>query len=205
MATATTPAPTGAGDTEIHARSIVIPKGCKPSKACSTDRTRPILTHAYLRQRGDGQWWLCMTDSYIAVALKVVTAGVDIYEGYVPVGALRMMEAGKHAEQQSGTAWRVVTNDGLLTFDCGYLDGRPPGQYPDFAGLGVWDKPDGNDVNAIGMNTELPSACPIFHITARQKVGCRMDFVGPLRPIWVTPLMAEPTGVALQMPILLNT
>lgn len=203
MATATSPAPAGAGEGEIPARSIVIPKGCKPSKACGTDRTRPILTHAYLRQH-DRQWWLCMTDGYIAVALKV-TAGVDVVEGYVPVGALRMMEAGKHAEQQSGTAWRVVTNDGLLTFDCGYLDGRPPGEFPDFKGLGVWDKPDSGDVNAIGMNTELMWKIGQALGTARQNVGCRMDFVSPLRPIWVTPLMAEPTGVALQMPIRLNT
>ncbi len=192
--TAQRPAPTGAGE-KVAARAILVPKGCKPSKACSTDRTRPILTHAYLR-RHDGALWLCVTDAYVAVALKV-EAGPDVTEGFVPVGALKMLEAGRHGEQMSPTAWRIVTPDGLLTFDCGDLHGRAPGQFPDFANLGVWDKPDAGCVEAVGMNTDF------MHRIGQAlgaRGGCRMDFVSQLRPIWITPL-GHDGRVALQMPI----
>jgi hypothetical protein len=175
-------------DPTTQTRSITIPKGCKPSKACSTDRTRSILCHAYLR-RHDEVLYLCMTDSYVAVALRV---DGDAEEGYVPIGALRLMEAGKVAEQVSETAWRVITNEGLLTFDCGEM-----GKFPDFASLGVWDKPDKGAVDAIGMNTSL------MHKIGQAlgaRGGCRMQFIAPLRPIYVTPLGFD-VGVALQMPI----
>lgn len=184
--TETRPAPTGAG-----LKGITIPKGCKPSKAVSTDWTHPNICHAYLR-RHKGALYLCATDSFIAVALRVEG---DADEGYVPIGALRLMETGKTAEQLSPTAWKVTTPEGFLTFDVGR-----GGNFPDFAGLGVWDKPDSGTLDAVGMNTTMMHRIGQA-LGARN--GCRMEFVGPLRPIWVTPLSFD-VGVALQMPIRLD-
>jgi hypothetical protein len=186
MATATVEAPA-----QIAA-ALVIPKGCKPSKACGTDRTRPILCHAYLR-RHDEQLWLCATDSYIAVALRVEGEGVN--EGYVPIGALRLMETGKLGVQVSGTAWKIETPEGALTFDCG-----PMGKFPDFASLGVWNKPEKAKLAEVGMNTDLMAK---IGAALGAKHGCRMTFVGALRPIYVTPLRFD-CGVALQMPMRLE-
>lgn len=189
MTTATMERP---ADTAIGRGQILIPKGCKPSKACGTDQTRPILLHAYLRKR-DNDTWLCMTDSYIAVALKVEG---DVEEGYVPIGALRLMENGKTGTQVSTTAWKVRMPDGTLTFDCGQTH-----QFPDFAGLGVWDTFESGAVDAIGMNGEMMARISAA-LGARN--GLRMDFIGPLRPIHVTPLGLLDHGRALQMPIRLN-
>lgn len=184
--TVQSPAPVGAGG-----KTIKIPRGCKPSRACSLDLTRPTLCHAYLRKHKESMW-LCMTDSYIAVALKVYG---DCDEGYVPIGALRLMESGKTAVQVSSSAWTVLTSEGTLTFDCGEL-----GNYPDFASLGVWDTSEKGAVDAIGMSTNL------MHKIGQAlgaKHGCRMEFIGPLRPIRVYPLRFD-HGVALQMPIRVN-
>jgi hypothetical protein len=184
MSTATVPR-----ETVAARNTIVIPKGCKPSKACGTDRTRPLLCHAYLR-RHDDRWWLCMTDSYIAVALRVECNGVE--EGFVPIGALRLMESGKPGEQVSDTAWKVQTPDGALTFDCG-----PMGRFPDFAGLGLWEKGEAASLDSIGMNGELMAK---INAALGARTGLRMTFKGPLRPIYVEPLGFD-HGVALQMPI----
>jgi hypothetical protein len=180
--------------TAVTAACIVVPKGCKPSKACGTDRTRMTLCHAYLQRHADN-WWLCMSDSYIAVALKVEAKG-EVVEGWVPIGALRLMEAGKPGMQVSPTAWKVLTDDGSLTFDCGDL-----GTFPDFAGLGVWTKPECAELAEVGMNTDLMAK---IGLALGAKNGCRMQFVAPLRPIYVTPLRFD-TGVAMQMPIRIYT
>ncbi len=185
-ATATPPAPASVGGT------ITIPKGCKPSKACGTDRTRSTLCHAAL-QRHAGSLWICASDSYIAVAVKVEG---DAQEGRIPIGALRLMEQGKPGVQVSETAWKVLTDDGAVTFDCG-----PLADFPKFEGLGVWDKPSSAGVEAIGMD---PALMARIGLALGARNGCRMQFVGPLRPIWVTPLSLGHDGVALQMPIRLN-
>lgn len=197
--TKTRPTPAGAGTEPLDARSIRIPKGCKPSKAASTDRTRPILTHGHLRHH-DGAMWLCTTNSYIAAAVKI-EAGGDVMEGYIPIGALRLIEAGRTAWQVGPTAWKVVTPDGFLTYDCGDIRGRSPGEYPGFKSLGVWDPPKAADVSEIGMNTTYMHQIGQA-IGARN--GCRMQFVGPLRPVWVTPLGVTHEAVAIQMPIRMN-
>lgn len=187
MATATMPKPT-----TVEA-SITIPKGCKPSKACSTDWTRPLLCHAYLTHEPDGGPWLCMTDSFIAVALRVET---DAEDGFIPIGALRLMETGKPGTRVSDTSWSVKTNEGTVTFDCG-----PMGKFPNLKNLGLWDKPEERaDVAAVGMDPALMSKISAA-LGARN--GLRMDFIGELRPVYVTPLRFD-RGLAMQMPIRLN-
>lgn len=174
--------------------SITIPPRCKPSKVCSTDRTRPVLCHAYLVEH-DGALWVCAADGYIAVAVKVDGHAA---EGWIPIGALRLMERGQDAEQISPTAWRVQTNEGVITFD---IEADVKGAtFPDFKGLGVWDKREEGSVDAVGMNTKfmqrIGEAIGAEH-------GCRFEFIGPLRPIRVTSL-GHDGRVALQMPIRLQ-
>lgn len=196
MTTITEPATRGS-DTLNAPGWITVPPRCKPSKACSTDQTRPILCHAYLR-RHEGDLWLCAANSYIAVAIKV---GGEAEEGFVPVGALRLMERGQSAEQISTTAWRVKTpSDGLVTFD---ITSRVEGaskNYPDFVDLGVWDRKEGSPLAEVGIDPGLMKQ--IGDAVGAGEAGCRFEFIGPLKPIRVTPLN-DPDGdrVALQMPI----
>lgn len=174
--------------------SITIPAKCKPSQGASTDRTRPVLTQAYLR-RHDGDLWLCTTDSYIAVAVKVEG---NAQEGYIPIGALRLMERGQKAEQISTTAWKVWTKEGTVVFDCEeFVSGKTA--YPDLSKLGIFDAPDKNPNDPIepdkagrwqiGMN-------PLFMKRMADALGagdygCRFQFVGQLKPIMVFPLQSD--------------
>jgi hypothetical protein len=185
---------------------IVLPSRCKPSVVCSTDRTRPILLHAYLRRR-KGALWVCATDSYIAVAIKVEG---DAEEGFIPVGALRLMERGQAATQLSKTAWTVKTNDGAVTFDIAdKVDGAV--NYPDFDKFGLWEdtetaKKHGEKADtwplAVGINAALMKR---IQDGLGATHGCRFDIAAPLRPIRVTPLQSvDGDRVALQMPMRIN-
>lgn len=140
--------------------SIVIPKGCKPSKGCGTDQTRPLLCHAYLQQRGD-DWWVLATNGYFAVAIKVEPGDRThkLQEGTIPVGALKLMEANPKWDrwQVSKTAWAVETPDGVLTFDVASLK---LGEFPDFdtALISMWGPGRGESDEPIGVNAEFLSA-----------------------------------------------
>jgi hypothetical protein len=96
-------------------RWIALPGGCKPSMACSTDETRPRITHGYLRRRDD-ELWLYATDSFIAVGLKVEG---NATEGWVPRPALEALERGAMCEQITPTAWRVREQHAVVTYDIG--------------------------------------------------------------------------------------
>lgn len=183
--------------------TITIPAHCKPSKAVSPERTRPVICHAYLRRR-DGDLWLCATDSYIAVAVKVTG---DAQEGFVPVGALRLMERGQKAEQVSKTAWKVWTNEGTVVFDIAdKVDGAVA--YPDFDKLNVFDGPEAdkaplspNGKFAIGIDHELIKR---VGDSIGGKRGLRFEFTGPLRAVRLVPLQAGTDRVGLCMPIRLE-
>lgn len=187
-------------DPMTQTRSITIPHRCKLSKVCSTDLTRPVLTHAYLRRRKDGMW-LCATDSYIACAVRV--AG-DADEGWVPIAALRLMERGQKNEQISETAWKVWVNDGTVTFDAepNITGSSEP---PDMGkpGIDLWGEHGtrtATDVGAVGINPKLMERLGAG--LGAHSYGCRFDFYGDLRPILVTPLSSpERDRIGLQMPI----
>ena len=77
----------------------LLPKGAKPSKSVSKDQTRPVLTHAELRQSADGTGWeLCTTDSYqlARIPLSVKTAdgldGEPLTAGAISSDALKAIE-----------------------------------------------------------------------------------------------------------------
>lgn len=117
-------------------KTIWLPHGCKPSVALSKDETRPILCHAYLKRRDDGLW-LYATDSFIAVALKVEG---DAEEGYLPGGALRVLEHGRPIEQDAPGKWsRTFKRAGQRQDIAWTVD---LGDYPDFDALGVFNTDD---------------------------------------------------------------
>lgn len=181
-------------------KTITIPAKCKPSRAASTDKTRPVITHGFLI-RHDKELWVCTTDSYIAVALQV-RGGAD--EGFIPIDALRLMEQGKEAEQIDRTTWKVLTRDGTATFDCGIQVGS--GSPPDLAKLGLFDAPKKAEEKAeetfpVGVN---PTLIKKVSDALGASNMCRFDFVAPLRPIHVTAPGYESERRALLMPIRLN-
>jgi hypothetical protein len=187
------------------ASTIVVPHRCKLSKVCSTDRTRPILTHAYLKRRGDG-WWLLATDSYIACAVRVSESATDAEEGWVPIGALRLMESGKPGEQISTTAWRVVANDGYVTFDV-LPSVVETSVFPNFGakGIDLWGEGDSKpkSIPAAGINPRLMAR--LGEGLGAHNYGCRFEFLGENKPIRVTPLSSpDADRVGLQMPIRLS-
>lgn len=138
--------------TDPGAASIIIPSGCKPWKACSKDETRPVLCHAYLRERDDG-WWLLATDSYIAMALKVEPRG-DLAEGWVPRRALKAIAANRLTEQVDAMSWKVTTNTGHEVIRVPQLIGDTT-TFPDLAKFGMWEYEPGEPATAIGMNPRL--------------------------------------------------
>ena len=188
---------------------ITIPAKCKPSKVVSTDGTRPIIQHAFLRRRDD-EYWLLATDSYVAVAINVRGEG-QLIDGFIPVGALRLMERGQDAEQISATAWKVSTPDGQVTFD---IEDRVRGarEFPNFDQYGLWEKPQVDDKAlsqrakgdpfAVGINPDLMKK--IADGLGANGYGCRFEIAAPLKPIRVTPLQATGDRVGLQMPIRLT-
>lgn len=188
--------PTAPGTFEVPAR-------CKLSRVLSADPTRPILTHAFLRRRKDGGTWLLATDSYHAAAIKIEPEG-DLVDGFVPAGALRLMERGQKAEQLSPYAWRVETSEGLVTYDVEALL-RGSVDFPDFEKLNVWTPPsdslvDGEKGYEFGVN-------PTFLISASAAIGLakfeglRIKSYGPLRPLYVYGSTSSTDRVGVVMPV----
>ncbi len=188
--------------------SIVIPTGARPSKACSRDTTRPVICHGYLRRRADGLW-LLSTDSYIACALKVHG---EAEEGFVPFGALRLLQRGYQGEQVSESMWTVRTDRGHITFDVGESLGKT-NPFPDFEKLGVWEGEAADPVAELGVNA---------HMTRRlaqalgigENDGCRYEMrkvplmspgaVGIPAMLRVTGGHRYPDRIGLQMPVRLG-
>ncbi len=181
--------------------TLELPAGCKPSKACSTDETRPTLCHGYLVKRDDGVW-LCATDSYIAVALRVAGPSSDLTEGWVPITVLRHLEEQDYpakAEQISTTAWRFSVDDVTVTHDLDKLPGSYP---PNIANIGMWDDEPG---------IALDSICLAPGLTARIGEALGAGHMGGLRYTFTRPLGAvrlrDPRDLgrrALQMPVRLE-
>lgn len=191
--------------------TIKIPYGCKPSKACSPDPVRPIIRHGYLRQRKDGLW-LCATDAYIAVALKVDGTAT---EGWVPRDVLALMErVAKHGkakltfEQISKTSWRVASADEAVVTvydvakELGYGRSDTELTFPDLEamcdGLLFTAAELNGNPGAFGFNPKL-----LARIGEALGGPVRAEVTAPLKPLRLTAIGSE-DRVALQMPIRLN-
>lgn len=184
---------------EKNVATIVLPHGCKPSKAVSTDQTRPILCHAYLRRR-KGDLWLEATDSFIAVALRCEGTAK---EGWLPVDVLKLMEREANRKvqrlcftQDDEATWTVTDQSGLYQTVTTYMvPERSRGKWPNLEALGLYDDPKvAEAVDPFGFNPSL-----LANVGAALGGTLRVDFQGPLKPIALRTQSGD--GLALQMPV----
>lgn len=184
---------------------IYLPTDCQPVKATSRDSYRPALRHAYLRRRDDG-WWLLATDSYIALAINVQTAG-EIVEGWVPRAVLKHMHGRGiySAEQLSATAWKLVDGGTTMTFDVR----APTLDFPDLSKLGLWEYEAALGVSEIGMDPAL--TLRLSEGLGLKYVGVRLEFTTvDIKGAQVSPMRVTggihhfPERVGLQMPVKLD-
>ena len=72
IATATPATPASTETTDAY---FTLPTRSKPSKAASSDKTRPVLTHGNVTRDKDGSWFLEVTDSYCLARVPLGTVG----------------------------------------------------------------------------------------------------------------------------------
>lgn len=173
-------------------RYIVLPHGCEPSVVCSTDRTRPVLLHGYLRRRDD-DLWLYATDSFIVVGLKV---DGDAREGWVPRPVLEALERGDLAEQVSETAWRVGMDGMAVTYDIAGQVGDVP--FPTVSTF-LHDDMEPEAVQSVGLD---PALTDRLALGLGARWGVVLSFSGQLRAFRVTSTGYPATQrVGAQMPV----
>lgn len=172
------------------------PEGTKLEKVASKDKSRPVLTHAFLRiEEGDSgrKGWLEATDSY-KLARIPVEVEADDKEGFVPVSALK-------AAREAKTFEVAVNGDVVAEVEGGQLTLTQPktGTFPDVPSI----LPKEKIAFEVGINAtflkDLTDA-----IGAQENV--RLSFVAdddgkpnPLKPIQVGILGNDAIG--LLMPV----
>lgn len=185
---------------------IYLPSNCRPAEACSRDDARPArpaLRHGFLVQRDDG-WWLCATDAYIAVAIKVTTTGEGLQEGWVPRQILKLMRTAQRAEQISTTGWTVNYGPTKTTVEI-----RDLGTFPDLAKLGLWGTDEEVPVSHIGFDPGLSLRLQRA-MFSDGLVGVRLAFTKyklkdrEHSPMRMTGGKHHPDRVGLQMPVRLD-
>ena len=184
--------------------TITIPRGCRPSMVCDCEGTRPVITHAYLHRRED-DLWLLATDSYIACAIRVEEDNAR--DGWVPIGALRLMEQDEAAVQVSNTAWSVYTHEGTITFDVAPQLGEDA-TFPITAVEPLlWGDHTEGPVSDIRLD---PALTVRLAEALGANMGCdpdrpswsvRLEFAGPLKPIRVTAGGDAGGRIGAQMPV----
>lgn len=176
-------------------KTIVLPAKCTPSAVCSRDQTRPILCHAYLKQRDDGLW-LYATDSFVAIALKVEG---DAEEGYIPRGALKAMENRKLVVQDGPNTWsRTTKRSGATHTQTWSVDLGP---FPDLATLGMFDRdPHDPCPDPVCFDAGLLASVG----AALGNNGLIIDCIGPLQPIKLAANHHPDERLGILMPIRAN-
>lgn len=102
----------------------ILPRGARPSKATSTDKTRPVLTHADLVEAG-GRWLLVATNSYILSVLPLEIRDIDNAHAPALVGG-RIDRAALVAIEKAGSFSADAETVGLCTVDK-YDQAKPTG------------------------------------------------------------------------------
>lgn len=189
----------------------VLPKGAKPSKSVSKDQTRPVLTHAELRQPADGTGWeLVTTDSYqlarIPLSVKTVDGsdGEPLTAGAISTDALKAIE--KAGAFRANGSIEVCDTFGRPTGQT--FTREDPGKFPQ------WDSlmpAEDIDEFTIGLNAEiLYQLAQALGAKSRGKCHVALTFTNnpethqpnPLRPIRVRAQDGEACG--LLMPVRVN-
>jgi hypothetical protein len=187
--------------------TFTFPSMCRPWKACSRDETRPALCHPYVYRRGD-DLWLCATDTYVAVAVKVSEGdGAPVRDGFVPREVAKLIRRGHKAEQLSETAWTVtVSSYHEATYDlAGLLGSKPTPISEKLESVNLWG--DTPVASTKGFDERITFA---FNPTLTEHIHQALGGYGGLRATVVGPLAAiryesrYSLGRGLQMPIRLD-
>ena len=196
-----------------------IPTGLKLEKAVSTDQSRPVLCHLYLRITGEGnerRGSLEGTDSYHLTRVPVDVAPEDT-EGFIPVDAITAARKAKVDELTCNGAVSFTSPDGAVQT----WPRRDVGQFPNTDQLlAIEPALIEGERWQIGLN-------PKFLLDLAESLGAEtitLEFARPttagrdstapakfgpsgLRPITVRPLGAKRRGelvdgaIGLLMPI----
>ena len=181
----------------------VLPKGAKPSKSVSKDQTRPVLTHAELRQTTeivDGErkptgWELIMSDSYQLARVKLSVMDADnaftpeLVPGPISTDALKAIEKSTAgAFTANGTVDPRNSNGAVAGPSFARED---PGRFPQWDAL--MPEHTGHEF-AIGLDAELLyQLAQSLGAKDRGKCQVRLTFTSrddgtpnPLRPMVVT-------------------
>jgi hypothetical protein len=202
LPTKTPSKPTTAKSKSVEVWAEIPPKA-KPSKAVSKETLREALTCAYIEHRGD-EVFLCATDSYVCIELpvKLDCAKKDRKKLLPEVGLIP--HALKALDRSSTGRFRI--KDGLVQ-----IDGEPM-LYPVRTDLTppnfkeLWPEEygskDNDGVKAIAFNPhKLHQVGEALGVTKQGfRHAVKVEFIGPLRPILVTPSMTD-DGRAMVMPV----
>lgn len=180
--------------------SLTLPSNVKPSKACSTDKTRPVVMNAYVRDTPRGPE-LHATDTYMAARVPLTVEG-KLTEGFVPSDALKHVEADRKDRSFSTPNGRVEVEGGRISY------ARPDfGSFPDFETL--WPNGEPKEPLVLGLNAKLLYGLAQALGTDRVKLTLDLSLSKDgsyLRPYRVQPLAGGVDGAeGLLMPIRVNT
>lgn len=185
--------------------TFTFPSLCRPWKACSTDETRPAFCHPYLYRRDDGLW-LCASDTYIAVAVKVNEGpGAPVQDGFVPRKVAKLVRRGCEAKQLSATAWSVVVEPPYheATYDlAGVLGSKPTSLADKLESVDLWGESSVASSKSFGERITFafnPTLTEHIH-QALGGMSLKATVVGPLAAIRYRARYSM--GVGLQMPII---
>jgi hypothetical protein len=187
--------------------TFTLPSLCRPWKVCSNDETRPALCHPYVYRRED-DLWLCATDTYVAVAVKVSEGdGARVRDGFVPRQVAKLIRRGHKAEQLSETAWTVVVSPyHEATYDlAGLLGSKPTPISEKLESVDLWGDTPVASTEGFGERIKFgfnPTLTENIHQALGGQGGLRATVVGPLAAIRYEARYS--TGVGLQMPIRLD-
>ena len=132
--------------------NLLLANRAKPTRAASTDRTRPQLCSVYVRELEDGALELIATDSYL-LAHVPLPPGHGLTPGPISVKALAQLERGRE--------YTASAEDGAITIqdeDTRITYGRPDGPtVPTFVrDLPTFKaRPKTHTIVEVGLNPKL--------------------------------------------------
>jgi DNA polymerase III sliding clamp (beta) subunit (PCNA family) len=165
--------------------ALVLPKGCKPSKVISKDKTRPVLCGVGLHVEG-GDLYAVATDSYalVMIPLPGEFTGEELtalHGVIIPADAVKVWEKGKMLQVRPAYTAEGISHPVTITVE-GVSYPGVEGQFPKVGEL----IPDGYGVDTLGAIALNPKLLEGVAQGLGAKQGVQLDFIAPTRPIRVT-------------------
>jgi DNA polymerase III sliding clamp (beta) subunit (PCNA family) len=183
---------------------LALPDKCKLSKVLSTDKHRPILGAAELREVSPGEWELAGTDSYklarIPLTLKDGPTGTAPVAGSISADALRAIE-------KNGARCFTATADTVTPCNRYGVPVGPAYPRPDIGRHPAWNQltPDtGTGDFVIGVNAkylhDLAASLGSDTVSLTFVTGAN-GAPDPRRPFTVAPIHGGGAGTGIIMPV----